>query len=68
MTNILFLQHKSSFSFSDNSTTRPGLRLKPSQAKPEPSITARPTIIKSRSPLKPGQSRGFQAKPGHSQH
>src|SRR5882762_2731589 len=45
-------------------TPRP--RLRPSQAKAEPSMTAlaRPVDSESQSRRKPGQSRGFQAKPG----
>ena len=45
---------------------RPG----PSQAgaRPEPSATAWLELPESRSPLGPGQSRGFWAKPGRAQH
>jgi len=44
----------------------PRPRLRPSQAKAEPSMTAlaRPVDSESQSRWKPGQSRGFQAKPG----
>ena len=47
---------------------KPGLRPKPGRAKPEPPSTARLKVLESPSPQKPGQSRGFQAKPGRAHH
>ncbi|KAG1900689.1 uncharacterized protein F5891DRAFT_980263 [Suillus fuscotomentosus] len=43
-----------------------GLQLRPSQAKAKPSLTALawPAVFESQGRLKPGRSRGFQAKPG----
>jgi len=45
-----------------------GLRPKPGRAKPEPPSMARLKVFESPSPQKPGQSRGFQAKPGRAHH
>ena len=42
----------------------PGLGPKPSQRQPSSTALARPADFKSLSRRKPGQSRGFQAKPG----
>src|SRR5882757_2989342 len=42
----------------------PRLRPKPSQSQPSLTALARPADFESRSRRKPGQSRGFQAKPG----
>jgi len=47
---------------------KPGLRPKPGRAKPEPPSMARLKVLESLSPQKPGQSWGFQAKPGHVHH
>ena len=43
---------------------KPQLRPKPGQAKPDFWLWARLTVSASQSHLKPGQSQGFQAKPG----
>src|ERR1700683_880209 len=43
---------------------RPRLRPKPSQSQPCLTALAWPADLKSLSRQKPGQSRGFQAKPG----
>jgi len=43
---------------------KPGLRPKPGQAKPEPSSMARPKVLESPSPQKPGQSRGLSGQAG----
>jgi hypothetical protein len=47
---------------------KPRLRPKPGQAKPDFWLWARLTISSSQSHLKPGQSRGFQAKPEPAHH
>ena len=47
---------------------RPQLRPKPGPAKPNFRLLARLVILQSPSRLKPGQSRGFQAKPEPAHH